>query len=152
MDHKVSEIKKYFDDWVESQFKMNKDKSPLYNIISKHPHSDRKKNMDGETMVDVAMDIHLTCFNQEDMKFFKDDKHACEWIGSVENAFKMIAWVEEYEMENFDTINTHLSNPTSTANSYISYKGIDEGIAMDWLVNTSAAAEYAKIDKEKDLN
>jgi len=143
MDHKVADIKKYFDDWVATQFKTPKDKSDLWKILQKFPKS--KKPIDEETSLDIAMELHGACFGE--MSFFRDTKHANEWIGSVDNAFKMISWVQEYEMENLDEINTDLADAIDVAHSYILYKAIEEAITFDWLVDTMIDAEVKSVDK-----
>ena len=156
MDHKVADIKKYFDNWIAAQINKPKDKSDLWKIIAKLPNEGEKKPIGKEkpigeeTLIDIAMEIHGACFGE--LNFFIDSNHAYEWIGSVENAFKMISWVQEYEMENLDEIKTDLSDAVDTAYSYMIYKALEEAITMNWLVDTMTKAELANIDKGKEYN
>ena len=102
--YKENEIKEYFEDFIKESLEYNPD------FIN--------ENKD---------DLHHEAFNTD---YYIIGRHqATEWLG--EEVFYIIDIIKQYELDNFGTVTTDLSDPEKIVNMYVYIVG--EQIVYDYL-------------------
>lgn len=109
--YKYDEIKSHFEDFI----------------------NDQDKNWIEENKRD-AFTIHHEVFNTD---FYIIGRHqATKWLG--DQVFNIINLIKEYEMDNFGSVNTDLSEPEAVVNMYTYIVG--EQIVHEYLDKLNKAA------------
>lgn len=105
MNYKLEEIETHFADFVSEQ--------------------------DAEWLRDNWEDLHHHAFNTD--YYIIGRREAINWLG--EEAFNIIELVKNYELENFGSVFTDLSEPERIVNMYAYIVGMQ--VVSDWQDNTT---------------
>ena len=91
MRYKIAEIREHFNDFMEEFIKYN----GVWAMVEADP-----------------MDLHHECFNMD--YYIIGRYQATEWMGS--EAFHIIDFVKQYELDNWGEVSTDFSEPEQVVN------------------------------------